>query len=75
MSATAQCQKPDPVGASGSYIVTAKLLVPAGAPDQASCGDRSWPPTSVPNSAADNGCPSVMSSLVTGKDGTGSSRA
>ena len=36
---TSQCQNPLPVGASGSKQVTAKLLVPAGAPDQARCGD------------------------------------
>ena len=43
-SATAQCQKPDAVGASGSYTVTAKLLVSAGNPDQLSCGEVSEPP-------------------------------
>jgi hypothetical protein len=31
MFTTSQCQKPEPVGASGSKQVTAKLLVPAGA--------------------------------------------
>ena len=31
---TAQCQNPLAVGASGSYTVTAKLLVSAGNPDQ-----------------------------------------
>src|SRR5579863_6276243 len=34
-----QCQNPLPVGASGSYIVTAKLWVPAGSPDHDSAGE------------------------------------
>jgi hypothetical protein len=34
MPSTIQCQKPEPVGASGSKQVTAKLLVSAGNPDQ-----------------------------------------
>ena len=38
-----QCQNPLPVGASGSKAVTAKLLVPAGAPDQLSAGDTFLP--------------------------------
>src|SRR4029077_9659740 len=42
--ATAQCQKPDAVGASGSYMVTAKLRVSSGNPDQDSCGETSAPP-------------------------------
>ena len=42
--ATAQCQKPDAVGASGSYTVTAKLRVSSGNPDQLSCGETSSPP-------------------------------
>ena len=39
MSKTTQCHHPLPVGASGSYIVIAKLLVPSGAFSQESCGD------------------------------------
>src|SRR5580658_7237339 len=39
MLTTHQCQKPLPVGASGSYMLMAKLLVAFGAPDQASAGD------------------------------------
>src|SRR5687767_9792124 len=39
MSTTNQCQKPEPVGASGSYTVTAKLLVSLGAPLHFSAGD------------------------------------
>jgi hypothetical protein len=48
MSAADQCQKPLPVGASGSNIVTAKLFVPLGAPDQASAGDMFSPLQSQP---------------------------
>jgi hypothetical protein len=39
MFATAQCQNPLGVGASASYVVTTKLLVPSGKPDQNSCGE------------------------------------
>src|SRR5687767_8626989 len=42
--ATAQCQNPDAVGASGSYMVTAKLRVSSGKPDHESCGETSDPP-------------------------------
>src|SRR3984893_16212664 len=42
--ATAQCQNPDSVGASGSYTVTAKLRVSSGNPDQLNCGLTSSPP-------------------------------
>src|SRR6478672_6402986 len=37
---TTQCHQPLPVGASGSKMLTAKLLVPAGAPLQLSAGER-----------------------------------
>src|SRR5215468_4569995 len=78
MSATAQCQKPDWVGASGSYMVTAKLFVSAGAPDQLSCGDVSCPP-GTPNApdiwAAANGWPSFASALVRVKRGTSGIRS
>ena len=47
MSQTAQCQNPAAVGASGSYMVTAKLLVSAGNPDQDNCGDVSLPPAPI----------------------------
>ncbi len=43
MLSTIQCQKPEPVGASGSKQVTAKLLVSAGKPDQESDGEM-FPP-------------------------------
>src|SRR5512139_3604551 len=39
MLITDQCHQPEPVGASGSYTVTAKLLVPLGAPLHWSAGD------------------------------------
>src|SRR5512135_2642283 len=39
MLKTTQCHQPLPVGASGSYIVTAKLLVSAGAPFQLRAGE------------------------------------
>src|SRR5215813_942749 len=73
MSATAQCQKPDWVGASGSYIVIAKLFVPSGAPDQVSCGEASSPP-GTPNApdicAGANGSPSRASALLRVKRST-----
>src|SRR5450759_3004585 len=51
MFTTSQCQKPKPVGASGSKQVTAKLLVPAGAPDHFRCGDLLPPAQPKPKSA------------------------
>src|SRR5215210_38705 len=39
MLITDQCHHPEPVGASGSYTVTAKLLVSLGAPLHLSAGD------------------------------------
>ena len=39
MLITDQCHQPEPVGASGSYIVTAKLLVSLGAPLHFRAGD------------------------------------
>src|SRR5689334_13979173 len=36
---TTQCHQPLPVGASGSYMVTAKLLAPLGAPLQLRAGE------------------------------------
>ena len=72
MLATAQCQKPLAVGASGSNTVTAKLLVPSGKPDQDSWGERSSPP--APITPLTCGCaraaPSDTSLLVTEKLGT-----
>src|ERR1035437_4877118 len=72
MSATAQCQNPLRVGASGSYQVTAKLSVSAGKPDQDSCGERSSPPAPLTpeTCGGDSGCPSTMSVLVSVKEGT-----
>ncbi len=43
MSYTTQCHQPEPVGASGSYTVKAKLLVPAGAPLHVSGGEMFLP--------------------------------
>src|SRR4051794_4014821 len=40
---TTQCHQPLPVGASGSSIWTAKLLVPAGAPLQLRAGEMLAP--------------------------------
>jgi hypothetical protein len=60
MSSTIQCQKPLPVGASGSYIETTKLWVWAGKPDHDSCGEMSLPPGTpkIPDSwARGSGCP------------------
>jgi len=72
MSNSTQCQKPLPVGASGSKQVTAKLFVSAGNPDQRRCGDLL--PPSKPQSLKTCSCgslpPSVMSSLSTVNDGT-----
>src|SRR4029450_4238485 len=69
---TAQCQKPLAVGASGSYTVTAKLLVPSGNPDHDSCGERSSPPAPMPplTCGAASVSPSAQSVLVTVKEGT-----
>src|ERR1035437_7482926 len=39
MLITIQCHQPEPDGASGSYTVTAKLLVSLGAPLHLSAGD------------------------------------
>jgi hypothetical protein len=51
MFTTSQCQKPEPVGASGSKQVSAKLLAPAGAPLHFRCGDLLVPAQPKPNSA------------------------
>src|SRR3954449_2750512 len=72
MFATAQCQKPLAVGASGSNTVTAKLLVPSGNPDQDSCGERPSPPAPMPPLTCGMGrtSPSDTSLLVTVKVGS-----
>src|SRR4051812_2278912 len=69
--ATAQCQKPDPVGASGSYTVTAKLCVSSGNPDQLSCGETSSPPAPMMplTWSLASGWPSVTDSDVNVNDG------
>jgi hypothetical protein len=73
MPYTIQCQKPDPVGASGSKQVTAKPLVSAGNPDQRRCGDRFSPvaPNPLNTCLLVNCSPSATSSLSTVNDGTG----
>src|ERR1700749_4195224 len=60
--ATAQCQNPDSVGASGSYTVTAKPRVSSGNPDQLSCGVTSSPPApkSPLTGGVASGCPLVI---------------
>src|SRR5262245_1929237 len=70
--ATAQCQKPDAVGASGSYIVTAKLCVSSGSPDHDSCGEMSEPPAPMMplTWSLASGCPSVTDSDVNVNDGS-----
>src|SRR5258705_2619062 len=73
MPSTTQCQNPEPVGASGSKQVTAKLLVSAGKPDQYSDGEM-FPPV-MPNPSKtwlpDIISPSATSSLRRSNDGTG----
>src|SRR5439155_4861945 len=63
---TTQCQKPLPVGASGSYMLTAKLLVPLGAPLQLSAGETLPPVQPKPLSTCSLAMlpPSLMSGLV-----------
>src|SRR3954447_12811223 len=67
MSTASQCQKPDGVGASGSKQVTTKLLVSAGNPDHASCGEVLRPSYRC---ASASGCPSATSVDVTVNDPT-----
>ena len=73
MSITTQCQNPDPVGASGSKHVTAKLLVAAGKPDQDSCGEMFSPvmPKLLYTWLLLICWPSATSSLATVNEGTG----
>src|SRR5699024_6652358 len=69
---TVQCQKPEPVGASGSKHVTANACVPSGNPDHDSCGETSSPPGTpiFPDvCGAESSWPSAMSVLVTSKRG------
>src|SRR5271165_7085584 len=66
MLATHQCQKPLPVGASGSKTLTAKLFVPFGAPDQDSAGETFLPVQSQPLNTCSSAifAPGLMSGLV-----------
>ena len=75
MSTTVQCQKPDGVGASGSKQVTVKLRVPAGKPDQLSCGETLSPPAEPCACRTGLASPSATSALVSVKDGTSGSRS
>ena len=65
MSDASQCQYPDPVGASGSKHVIAKLFVPLGAPDHESCGDWFFPPQPVKTNSLAMVWPSEIDELVT----------
>ena len=72
MSSTTQCQNPEPVGASGSKQVTAKLSVSAGNPDQRSEGEM-FPPVMPHSSKTWFSAiiwPSATSSLCSSNDGT-----
>src|ERR1700684_908274 len=77
MPSTIQCQNPEPVGASGSKQVTAKLLVSAGKPDHESDGEM-FPPV-MPNPLKTWFsyiiCPSATSSLCSSNDGTGGKKS
>jgi hypothetical protein len=72
MPSTTQCQNPEPVGASGSKQVTAKLLVSAGKPDQDSDGEMFAPVMPNPSKTwlPDNIWPSATSSLRSSNGGT-----
>ncbi|HEX3979192.1 MAG TPA: hypothetical protein VHW96_23170 [Solirubrobacteraceae bacterium] len=65
----ARCQKPLPVGASGSKQVTAKPFVSGGKPDHFSCGEMSSPPApKMPERCLDaSASPPAMSSLASAK--------
>src|SRR5215218_9408753 len=64
MLITDQCHQPEPVGASGSYTVTAKLLVSLGAPLHLSAGDLFSP--LQPNTLASNFLSMVPFGLMSG---------
>ena len=72
MPSTTQCQKPEPVGASGSKQVTAKLWVWAGNPDHNSDGETFKPvmPHWSKTWFADISWPSATSWLDSSNDGT-----
>src|SRR5579863_7708400 len=72
MLSTIQCQNPDPVGASGSKQVTAKLLVSAGKPDQDSDGEMFPPVMPQPSKTWFSFIcsPCVTSSLCNSNEGT-----
>src|SRR6478609_2934090 len=64
MLMTDQCHQPEPVGASGSYTVTAKLLVSLGAPLHFSAGDLFSPPQ--PKTLASKRLAIMASALTSG---------
>src|SRR5262249_53549336 len=70
MFTTVQCHQPLPVGASGSYMVRAKLLVPSGAPSHISAGERFLPvqPKLLNTCSIGRVPPSFRSGLVRWKD-------
>src|SRR5437762_14364884 len=72
MPSTIQCQKPEPVGASGAKQVTAKLLVSAGNPDQRSDGEILPPVMPNPSTTwlSPIIAPSATSSLLSSARGT-----
>src|SRR5262245_34276261 len=63
---TTQCHHPLPVGASGSYTITAKLFVPAGAPLHTRAGETFLPvqPKLLNTCASAMGLPPWSSGLV-----------
>src|SRR5450759_3877282 len=66
MLKTIQCHHPLPVAASGSYMVTAKLLVPCGAPLQLKLGEILLPVQPKPLNTCSSAilAPSLISALV-----------
>ena len=70
---TIQCQNPEPVGASGSYTVTAKLLVSLGAPLHWRAGDLFSPEHPKPSNSKLLGISSsaLMSRLLNVKPAAG----
>ena len=77
MSMSTQCQKPDPVGASGSKQVTAKPWVSAGKPDQDRDGEMFFPvmPKPLYTWLSVIISPSVTSSLRSSNDGRGGTKS
>src|ERR1700736_2995991 len=70
MLKSSQCQKPTPVGASGSNSVMTKLLVVAGAPLHAKSGETLLPPQPLSASPLGMSVPLANALLVTVNSGT-----